>query len=72
MGRGEIARHESCLLFPHCFQKTCTAETFKPGLVREKVKQRKKLGGKHYQKINRTKKEEDEKEEDEEEVEEGG
>ena len=26
-GKGEIARHEQCLLFPQCFQKTCTADT---------------------------------------------
>ena len=27
VGKGEIARHEQFLLFPQCFQKTCTAET---------------------------------------------
>ena len=27
MGKGEIARHEQFLLFPQCFQKTCTADT---------------------------------------------
>ena len=26
MGNGEIARYEQFLLFPLCFQKTCTAE----------------------------------------------
>ena len=26
-GKGEIARHKQFLLFPHCFQKTCTADT---------------------------------------------
>ena len=26
-GKGEIARHEQFLLFPQCFQKTCTADT---------------------------------------------
>ena len=25
VGKGEIARHEQFLLFPQCFQKTCTA-----------------------------------------------
>ena len=25
MGKGEIARYEQLLLFPQCFQKTCTA-----------------------------------------------
>ena len=27
VGKGEIARHEQLLLFPQCFQKTCTADT---------------------------------------------
>ena len=27
VGKGEIARYEQCLLFPLCFQKTCTADT---------------------------------------------
>ena len=27
VGTGEIARYEQFLLFPQCFQKTCTAET---------------------------------------------
>ena len=31
--KGEIARHEQFLLFPKCFQKTCTE-----GLVWERVK----------------------------------
>ena len=26
-GKGEIARYEQFLLFPPCFQKTCTADT---------------------------------------------
>ena len=26
-GKGEIARYEQFLLFPYCFQKTCTAGT---------------------------------------------
>ena len=25
--KGQIARHEQFLLFPQCFQKTCTADT---------------------------------------------
>ena len=27
VGKGEIARYEQFLLFPQCFQKTCTAVT---------------------------------------------
>ena len=27
VGKGEIARNEQFLLFPQCFQKTCTADT---------------------------------------------
>ena len=27
VGKGEIARDEQFLLFPHCFQKACTADT---------------------------------------------
>ena len=27
VGKGEIARHEQFLLFPQCFQKTCSADT---------------------------------------------
>ena len=27
VGKGEIARYEQFLLFQHCFQKTCTADT---------------------------------------------
>ena len=38
VGKGEIARYEQFLLFPQCFQKTCTADTSKPGLVWERVK----------------------------------
>ena len=26
-GKGEIARNKQFLLFPKCFQKTCTADT---------------------------------------------
>ena len=28
VGKGEIARYEQFLLFPQCFQKTCTADTY--------------------------------------------
>ena len=27
VGKGETARYKQFLLFPHCFQKTCTAYT---------------------------------------------
>ena len=27
VGKGEIARYEQFLLFPWCFQKSCTADT---------------------------------------------
>ena len=27
VGKGEIARYEHFLLFPQCFQKTCTGDT---------------------------------------------
>ena len=33
MGKGEIARYEQFLLFPQCVQRTCTADTWKPGLL---------------------------------------
>ena len=36
---GEIARYEQFFLFPQCFLKTNTADTLKPGLVWERVKQ---------------------------------
>ena len=36
--KGEIARYKQFLLFPQCFQKTCPADTLKPGLVWERVK----------------------------------
>ena len=39
VGKGEIARYEQFLLFPQCFQKTLAADTEKPGLVWERVKQ---------------------------------
>ena len=26
LGKGEIARHEQFLIFPQCFQKTCSAD----------------------------------------------
>ena len=38
LGKGEIARSEQFLLFPPCFQKTCTADTWKAGIVWERVK----------------------------------
>ena len=33
LGKGVIARYEQFLLSPHCFQKTCTADRLKQGLV---------------------------------------
>ena len=38
VGKGDIARYEQFLLFPQCFQKACTAETYKPGLIWESIK----------------------------------
>ena len=38
LGKGEIARSEQVLLFRQCFQKTCISDTYKPGLVWERVK----------------------------------
>ena len=38
VGKGEIAHFEHFLLLPLCFQKTCTADTLKPGLVWERVR----------------------------------
>ena len=32
LGKGEIAHNEQFLLFPQCFQKTCTADTKEQGL----------------------------------------
>ena len=34
VGKGEIARYKQFLLFPHCFQKTCTKnqDLFEEGL----------------------------------------
>ena len=40
MGKGETALYEQFLLFPQSFQQTYTANTSKPGLVWERVKQR--------------------------------
>ena len=37
VGKGEIALYEQFLLFPQCFQKTCTANTQEPGFVWERV-----------------------------------
>ena len=33
VGNGEIALYEQFLRFPQCFEKTCTANTLKQGLV---------------------------------------
>ena len=38
VGKGEIAHYQQFLLFPHCFQKTCTADAKKRGLVWEREK----------------------------------
>ena len=38
VGKGEIARNEQFLLFLQCFLKACTADTYKPGLVWQRVK----------------------------------
>ena len=38
MGKGEIAHCEQFLLSPRCFQKTWAADTYKPGVVLERVK----------------------------------
>ena len=43
VGNGEIAHYEQFLLFPQCFQKTCTADTYNQGLVWERVKDKKLL-----------------------------
>ena len=43
VGKGEIARYEQHLLFQQCFQKICTADTLKPGLVWERVKKKKNV-----------------------------
>ena len=37
VGKGDIARYEQFLLFPQCFEKTCTAHTYKSRLVWERV-----------------------------------
>ena len=37
-GKGEFACSEQFLLFPQCFQKSCTADTKKQGLVWERAK----------------------------------
>ena len=37
VGKGEIACYEQFLLFLQCFQMTCTADAYKPGLVWERV-----------------------------------
>ena len=38
VGKEEIAHYKPFLLFPECVQKTCTPDTYKPGLVWERVK----------------------------------
>ena len=38
LGKGETAHYGQFLLFPQCFQKTCTADMFKKGLVWERIK----------------------------------
>ena len=45
VGKGEIARYKQFLLFPQCFQKTLSEDTWKPGLVWERVKVTKHLIG---------------------------
>ena len=40
LGKGEIARYEQFLLIPQCFQKTCTQDILKPGLLWERVKRK--------------------------------
>ena len=37
VGKGEIARYEQFLLFPHCFQKACFPGASKGVIVRELV-----------------------------------
>ena len=37
VGKGEIAQYKQFLLFPQCFQKTCTAYMYKAGLVWKRV-----------------------------------
>ena len=39
MGKGGIACYEKFLLFPQCFQGISTADTYKTGLVWERVKE---------------------------------
>ena len=50
VGKGEIARNEQFLLFPPCFQKTCTGDVkkkkkglFRKGLTRTKTEQKVKI-----------------------------
>ena len=37
VGKGELAHYEQFLLLPQSFQKTCTADILKEGLVWERV-----------------------------------
>ena len=39
VGKGEIAHYDQFLILPQCFQKTYIADTYKPGLVWERVNQ---------------------------------
>ena len=43
VGKGEIACYKHFLLSPHCFLKTYSTDTLKPGLVWEKVKRAEKM-----------------------------
>ena len=42
VGKGEIARDEQFLLFPLCFQNTCTADTKNQGLFGKRLTKRQK------------------------------
>ena len=46
----EIVCYEQFLLLPQCFQKTCTTYTYKPGLVWERVKKKRKENVRRKQK----------------------
>ena len=43
VGKGEIARYEQFLLFPQCFQKTCTADNKNKGLFGKRLRNYKVL-----------------------------
>ena len=40
VGKGEIARYEQFILFPQCFQKTCTADRACQVTERERERER--------------------------------